>query len=333
MIQGILSDYLPTTLRWASVAVVMIALMIAVYWTLRRIKVRHEAAIGFVFTLPMTLSLLIFTLYPFLFSFYLSFTEFNMFQAPKWVGLTNYITMFTNDTYFWPSCSLTLKYALYSVPLSIVASIAVALILNRPIKAVGFWRTLYYVPAVLPAAATMLLWRWMFAPNSGLINYMLSPFLMLFGLQPPEWYTDPQLVLSVFVITSLWGVFGANSVILLAGLKNVPTELYEAANLDGAGTLQKFRHITLPMVSPALFYTLITGIIAALQIFTQAFFMKIPAEMGSFLSVRIYQEAFQFSHFGYAAAMAWFMLVCIFILTIIVFKSSSAWVYYENEAK
>ena len=333
MIQGFMSDYLPTTLRWALVGIVLVALMAATYWVLRRFKVKHGSAVGFVFVLPMTLGLLIFTLFPFLFSFYLSLTEFNMFQAPKWVGLANYTQMFGNDTYFWPSCSLTLKYALYSVPLSIIASVAVALLLNRPIKVVGFWRTLYYVPAVLPAAATMLLWRWMFAPNSGLINYMLSPFLMLFGLQPPEWYTDPQLVLSVFVITSLWGVFGANSVILLAGLKNVPTELYEAANLDGAGMLQKFRHITLPMISPTLFYTLITGIIGALQIFTQAFFMTIPANMGTFLSVRIYQEAFAFGHYGYAAAMAWFMLICIFALTLIVFKSSSAWVYYENEAK
>ena len=333
MLQAVMSDYLPTTLRWLAVAVILLALMFTIYKLLRLAKVNSHAAAGFVFTLPMTLGLIVFSLFPFLFSFYLSFTEFNMFQVPKWIGLQNYIQMFTNDTYFWPSCWLTLKYALYSVPAGIVASLAVAMLLNRPIKGIGFWRTLYYVPAVLPAAAVALLWRWMFAPNSGLINYFLQPFLILFGLQPPNWYNDPQLVLTGFVIMSLWGVFGASSVILLAGLKNVPTELYEAANLDGAGPLKKFIHITLPMISPTLFYNLITGIIAALQIFLQAFFMPIPANMGTFLGVRVYKEAFSFGHYGYASAMAWFMLLCILGLTMIVFKSSAAWVYYENEAK
>ncbi len=154
---------------------------------------------------------------------------------------------------------------MFSIPLGLIGALGVALLLNQKIKGVGFWRTLYYLPAVLPAAAVALLWFWLFAPDSGLINWALGPIYDLLNTKPLGWFTDKNLVLPSFVIMSLWGIFGANTVILLAGLKNIPPDLYEAAAIDGAGNWVKFRRITIPMLSPALFYNLIMGTIAALQ--------------------------------------------------------------------
>ena len=170
----------------------------------------------------------------------------------------------------------------------------------------------------------------MFSPGSGLINFFLQPFYALFNIGPLQWFTEPKLVLPAFIIMGMWGVFGANAVILLAGLKNIPQQLYEAADIDGAGTMQKFRFITLPMLSSTLFYTLVTGIIGALQIFTQAFFITVPRRAGTFMNVLIYQEAFAFRNMGYASALAWVLLVVILILTVLVFRSSAAWVHYEG---
>jgi multiple sugar transport system permease protein len=234
------------------------------------------------------------------------------------------------DSDFWLSLRLTLLYAALNVPLGMIGALGVALLLNRDVKAIGLWRTVYYLPAVLPAAAVALLWRWMFSPTSGLVNFFLQPFYNLFNLQPLQWFTDPQLVLPAYIIMGMWGVFGANAVILLAGLKNIPRHLYEAADIDGAGNIQKFWFVTIPMLSSTLFYTLITGIIGSLQLFTQAFFITTPRSAGSFLSVLIYTEAFSFRNMGYASALAWVMLLIILALTVLVFRSSSAWVHYEG---
>jgi multiple sugar transport system permease protein len=237
--------------------------------------------------------------------------------------------MFTEDADFWRSLRLTLLYAALNVPLGMAGALGVALLLNRDVKAIGAWRTIYYLPAVLPAAAVALLWRWMFS-STGLLNFFLGPFYRLFDVEPLQWFTTPDLVLPAFVIMGMWGVFGANAVILLAGLKNIPKHLYEAADIDGAGTLQKFWSVTIPMLSATLFYTLITGVIGSLQIFTQAFFVNIPTRAGTFMSVLIYREAFQFRNMGYASALAWFLLLIILALTIVIFRSSAAWVYYEG---
>ncbi len=325
--------YYPTLLRWLAVGGGMILLMVLLNRGLRALGIKPEVAAGYALILPWILGFLIWNLYPFARSLYLSFTEYNIFQPPKWVGLDNYIRMFTGDPYFWPSFRLTLLYAALNVPLGLMGSIGVALLLNRPIKGVGFWRTLYYLPAVLPAAAVALLWRWMFSPTSGLINFVLRPVYRIFNVQPLAWFTDPNLVLPAFVIMGMWGVFGANTVILLAGLKNIPRELYEVAEIDGASAWRKFFNVTLPMLSPTIFYNLVTGIIGSLQIFTQAFFIPVPRASGTFLNVKIYQEAFSFGRFGYASALAWFLLVVILILTLLVFRSSALWVYYEAERR
>jgi multiple sugar transport system permease protein len=323
-------SYAPTLLRWLLVGGGMMAMVVGLNKGLQFIGVRRETARGFALVSPWLLGLLIWNAFPFAYSFFLSFTKYNIFQPPEWIGIQNYVEMFTKDTNFWPSLRLTLLYAALNVPLGMVGALGVALLLNRDVKAIGLWRTIYYLPAVLPAAAVALLWRWMFSPGSGLINFLFQPFYALLNVEPLQWFTEPRLVLPAFVIMGMWGVFGANAVILLAGLKNIPQHLYEAASIDGAGTMQKFRFVTIPMLSSTLFYTLVTGIIGSLQIFTQAFFIPIPRRAGTFLNVLIYQEAFSFRNMGYASALAWFLLVVILILTVLVFRSSAAWVHYEG---
>ncbi len=326
--QSAWASYYPTILRWLGTGGSIMLLMLVFGWGLQKLGVKREAATGYALVLPWILGMLIWTLYPFVRSLYLSFTEYNIFQPPQWVGLRNYVTMFTGDRDFWRSLRLTLLYAAFNVPLGIAGALGVALLLNQDVKGIGFWRTVYYLPAVLPAAAVTLLWRWMLSPTSGLINFALRPIYNLLNMQPLQWFTDPDLVLPAFVLMGMWGVFGANSVILLAGLKNIPQHLYEAADLDGANTLQQFWHVTLPMLSSTLFYNVITGIIGALQIFTQAFFVDIPSRAGTFFNVLIYQEAFSFRHMGYASALAWFLLLVILVITLLVLRSSEAWVFY-----
>jgi multiple sugar transport system permease protein len=323
-------SYGPTLLRWLLVGGGIIAVVVGLNKGLQTLGIKPEKARGIALVSPWILGLLIWNLFPFGYSLFLSFTEYNIFQPPKWIGGQNYVDMFTNDSDFWPSVSLTLFYAALNVPIGMAGALGVALLLNRDVKGIGLWRTIYYLPAVLPAAAVALLWRWMFSPGSGLINFFLQPLYTVINIEPLQWFTEPRLVLPAFVIMGTWGVFGANAVILLAGLKNIPQHLYESAEIDGAATIQKFRFITLPMLSSTLFYTLITGIIGSLQIFTQAFFIDIPRRAGTFMNVLIYQEAFAFRNMGYASALAWFLLLIILILTVLVFRSSALWVHYEG---
>jgi multiple sugar transport system permease protein len=324
-----ISTYLPTFIRWLLVGVAIFGASWVLNTLLQRAGVRQEAARGLAFILPWLLGFIIWQAFPFVYSFLLSFTEYNTFQPPTFVGLENYRVMFTDDPEFWPALSLTLRYAFYSVPLGVIGALCVALLLNQGVRGLGMWRTIYYLPAILPAAATALLWSWMLSPT-GIINQFLAPVYRLLGVPPLEWFTDPDLVLPSYVIMSLWGIFGANAVIMLASLKNVPQDLYEVASIDGAGSIRKFLNITIPMISPALFYAVITGIIGALQIFTQAFFIQTPTSAGQFINVLIYQNAFGFLKYGYASAMAWILFLIILVLTAFVIRSSNAWVYYES---
>jgi multiple sugar transport system permease protein len=182
---------------------------------------------------------------------------------------------------------------------------------------------------VLPAVATALLWRWMFS-QSGIVNAIFNPLFTVLGNPRPSWLTDSSLSIPLFVIISLWGVFGANSVILLAGLKGIPKDLYESADIDGAGEWAKFWNVTIPILSPALFYNLVTSLIGALKAFEIAAFIPTPTEAGTFINWHIYQEAFNFRNMGMASAMAWIMLLLVIALTSLVFRSSSAWVFYQG---
>jgi multiple sugar transport system permease protein len=326
-------SYYPTLARWLLVGASIIGLTVLLNRVLQALGVKREAATGYALVLPWMLGFAIWELFPFARSLYLSFTTYNIFQPPEWVGFQNYVKIFTKDRHFWPNMRMTLLYALISVPLGAAGALGVALLLSRAIRGIGAWRTIYYLPAVLPVAAVALLWAWMLSPRSGLINYMLQPIYNLLGMEPLQWFTDVNLVLPSYVIMGMWGIFGATAVILLAGLKNVPTELYEVADLDGANAWRKFRHVTLPMLSSTMFYIVIMGVIGALQIFTQAFFITTPTRAPEFMNVMIYQQAFTFRHMGYASALAWVLMIIIFVATLLVFRSSALWVYYEGERR
>lgn len=366
--EAALSTYIPTLIRYVLVAITLGLLMFGAYKLQRGLGVKHEAAAGRSLVLPWVVGFVVFNIFTIGTSFYLSFTEYNLFQSPEWVGLQNYSELFqlhigslespdqrshdvlpsrfdevirietdeggfvfgAKEEDFWRAVKLTLSYAFLSVPLGLIGSLAVALILNQDVKGLGIWRVIYYMPAMLPAVATALLWWWMFARN-GLLNAIFSPIYALMGIDAPSWFTNPSLALPGFLIISLWGVFGANSVILLAGLKGIPQELYEAASIDGASDWDKFRNVTLPMLSPALFYNLIVNSIGALQVFEVAAFIETPSTAGTFLNWMIYREAFTFRNMGMASAMSWLMLILIVVLTTLVFRSSDAWVFYSGE--
>lgn len=330
-------DYSLTFGHWVLVGVAVFVILFLTYRLLRLFGMKTEPATGLALIMPWVLGFLIFNLYPFIASFYLSFTDYSLLRPlslaklPPLVGFKNYVYAFTGDPNFWPSIRLTLLYGAISIPLGLAGSLFTAMLLARNVRGVGIWRTIYYMPAVLPAAATALLWRWMFNPTSGLINTLLSPLLNLFRLGMPAWFTDPGLVLPSYVIMGMWGIFGTTTVILLAGLKNIPRDLYDSATVDGAGLVGQFRHITLPQVTPTLFYVLVTSMIAALQFFTQALFIITPREAGTFLNVYIWQQAFNSQKMGYASALAWILLAITLVLTLLVFRSSAMWVFYENE--
>ncbi len=330
-----LNTYLRTLTDYGVVAMALAAIMFLVYQLLVRLGMKREAATGIALILPWFLGFLIWTAYPILASLYYSFTNYNVFQPPKWVGLDNYVRWLTNDRSFWPSLRLTLLYGLISLPIGLALSLGVAMLLARNVRGVGLWRTIYYLPAVIPAVATILLWRWLLG-SQGLFNQIMSPLYNLIGMDKPSWFTDERYALPGLIIMSLWGVFGANTVILLAGLKNIPTHLYEAVELDGGGAWAKFRHVTLPMVSPTLFYTLVLGVIAAVKTFEPGIFIRLNSlTTGTFLQVLVYGNAFAGgnSRMGYASALGWIMLVIILVLTLLVFRSSALWVYYEGERK
>jgi len=325
-----IQDYLPTLARFLVVAGGIGLTMMATYTVLRAVGLQGEAATGYALIMPWVLGFLIWTAFPIFASLYLSFTNYNVIQPPTWLGLQNYIRIFTKDIDFWPAIRITVLYALFSVPLGIAGSLLVAILLNTNIRGLGLYRTVYYLPSILPAVATALLWRWLFNPDAGLLNNLLRPILRLFELSPPNWFGDPRYVLPAFIIISLWGIAGSNMVIFLAALKNVPRHLYEAAEIDGANAWARFWSVTLPMITPVIFLQLVMGIIGALQIFTVAAFVRATPGAGKFMNILIYQAGFQQFRMGYASALAWILFMLILGLTLLVFRSSAVWVYYEG---
>ena len=291
---------------------------------------RRENLMGWLWASPWILGFLIFTLGPMLASVYFSFTDFPVISPPKWIGIENYRTMLSGDKFFGQSLKVTTIYALVSVPLYLVVGFFIAILLNQPIRFLTIWRTVYYLPAVVSGVAVSLLWQWIFNSDFGLANWLLR----LVGIKGPSWLLDPTWALPALVIMSLWGV-GGGMVIYLAGLQGVPTALYEAAEIDGANSVERFIHITLPMVSPVIFFNLVIGIIGALQTFTPAFIMTNggPRQATYFFMLHLYNNAFQWLKMGYASALAWVLFFYILALTLLVLRSSSVWVYYEGEIK
>lgn len=328
-----MNPYLQTLGDYALVAIGIALSIFVTYRVLIALRMKREAATGLALIMPWLLGFIIWTAYPILASLYYSFTSFNVFQPPRWVGLDNYVRVLTNDRSFWPSLRLTLLYGAISLPIGLALSLGVAMLLARNVRGVGIWRTIYYLPAIIPAVATILLWRWLLGTD-GLFNTIATPVYNLIGMARPSWFTDPQFALPGLIIMSLWGVFGANTVILLAGLKNIPTHLYEAVALDGGGAWAKFMNVTIPMISPTLFYTLVLGVIAAVKTFEPGIFIRLNSTTtGTFLQVLVWSNAFAGgnSRMGYASAIGWVMLAIVLVLTLLVFRSSALWVYYEGD--
>lgn len=282
-------------------------------------------ATGYLFISPYLIGFFAFTFFPILYSFGLSFTDWNVLQPANFIGLDNYKTL-VGDEKFWASLKVTFIYSFISVPLLIILGILLAALLNQKIKGMRFFRTLFYMPAVVSGVAVAMLWMWIFDSNFGIINIFLS----WFGIEGPHWLTSPRTALSALIIMSLWGV-GGNMVIYLAGLQGIPVSLYEAAEVDGAGRIQKFIHITLPMLTPTIFFTLILGIIGSFQVFTQALVMTNggPGTSTLFYVLYLYQNAFEFFKMGYASTLGWVLFLIVFVFVLILFGTAKFWVHYE----
>jgi multiple sugar transport system permease protein len=290
---------------------------------------RREILDAYLFISPTVIGLLVFLLGPIIASAVLSFTDYDILTAPAWVGLDNYIQLF-QDGLFWQALRVSVIYSVISVPLGLALSLGAALLLNQKIRGVAILRSIYYMPTIISGVAVAMLWRWLFNAQFGMVNILLGKI----GIRGPMWLTDERWALAAIIIASFWGLGGA-MLIYLAGLQGIPSELYEAAEIDGATEQAKFRYITLPMISHVTFFNLVLGIIGALQLFTDAYVMTGggPNNATLFLSLYLYRQAFLYLKMGYASAMAWVLFAIVLVLTLLVFKSSPMWVYYESERR
>ena len=290
----------------------------------------NESLWFYIMISPWIVGFLSFTLGPMIYSIYLSLSKWDLFQPPQYIGLKNYIKLFTMDDIFWKALYNTFYYAIISVPLHLIIATGIAYMLNKKVKGMRIYRTAFYLPSLVPVVASSMLFAWIFAPDTGILNQ----FLAFFGIDGPAWLLDAAWVKFSLVIMSLWGV-GGGIVLLLAGMRGVPDELYEASEIDGAGKRQQFFRITLPMLTPVLLFNLIMGIIGGLQTFAQVYIMTSGGPNNASLMVvpYLYDHAFNFYNMGYGSALAWALFAIIMILTLLVFRSSSMWVYYESEVK
>ena len=293
------------------------------------LQARH-ALKGYLYALPWILGLVLFILGPIIASAYLSLTEYDVLSPPRFIGLKNYDTAFFHDELFWPSLGRTLVYAVGIVPCMLFGSLFIAILLNQKVKGTNVFRTLFFLPSLVPAVALALIWVWLFHPSVGPINELLG----LFGIAGPGWLTSSQWALPTVAIVSLWsGLGGGTAVIFLAGLQGVPPALLDAAQIDGAGRWHRLRHVILPMISPTFLFNFILGVIAALKVFTLAFVATKggPSYATWFYALHIYTNAFSYFKMGYGAALAWIFVVVLFIFTAAQIVLSKRWVYYEGE--
>jgi multiple sugar transport system permease protein len=281
---------------------------------------------GLLFTSPALLSLLWFTAYPVLTSLYYSFTSYSMFGPTRWIGAINYSDLFS-DSNWWLSLSNTAYYIVFAVPLGILLALGLALLLNIRVRGISIYRTIFYLPSIMPIAAAAVVWGFMFNPQYGIVNSLLSTI----GITGPGWLNSPAWAKPALIIISLWGV-GNLMIIMLAGLQDVPQNTYDAARVDGAGTWARFRHVTLPFLSPHLLFALVTGLIAGFQYFTPAYVLTggtgSPAGSTLITSLYLYQNAFRYFKVGYASAMAWVLFIIIVICTALIFRFVGRRIYY-----
>jgi multiple sugar transport system permease protein len=293
---------------------------------------RRELLAGVLFIAPWVIGFLAFTLYPMAKALYYSFTDFNLLQPPNWIGLQNYGTAFTADPLFWQALGNTAFYALLTLVPGTAFSIALALLLDAKVRGQSVFRAIYFLPTVLPLVATSVVWGWVLDPEYGYLNAALHA---LGVAHPPGWLADPSWTKPAFAIMSIWAVGGA-VVIYLAALQGVPDHLLEAAELDGAGALRRFWHVTLPMISPAVLFNVVLGLIGTFQFFTQPFVLLGPSggplQSALFYSPYLWQNAFSSFKMGYASALAWILFVIILLATMLVLRLSRSRVYYEEAA-
>jgi multiple sugar transport system permease protein len=293
---------------------------------------RRKAIEGYLYISPFLLGFLIFTAYPLLTSFYLSFTNFNIISPPVWAGLENYQRAFFTDNLFWSSLGRTGRYALLVVPLGVACSLGAAMLLNQGYKGTAVFRTFFFLPSITPIIASVLIWLWILQPSIGVANYLLS----LVGVPGPPWVQSTTWAIPSLVILGLWNTAGGSRMIVfLAGLQGVPQELYEAAHIDGASAWQRFRHVTVPMISPTIFFNVVISIIGALSVFSVAYIgtQGGPAYATYFYVYHLYTSAFQYSLMGYASALAWVFLVIVLALTVMQFSLQNRWVYYAGDER
>ena len=290
---------------------------------------RREARTAYVFLAPWFVGLFVITVGPILASLYLSFTDYNLLESAKWVGWDNYSELFTVDTRFLTSLRVTTVYVLVSVPMQLAFALVLALALDRGLRGLSFYRSIYYLPSLLGGSvAVAILWRKIFG-SDGLVNAVLD----VFGIQGAGWVSDPDTALGTLILLHVW-TFGAPMVIFLAGLRQIPQSYYEAAQVDGAGRLRQFRSITLPLLTPIIFFNLVLEVIKSFQSFTQSFIVSSgtggPVDSTLFYTLYLYLKGFKSYEMGYAAAMAWVLLLIIAGLTGVNFLASKYWVFYGD---
>lgn len=285
-------------------------------------------AAGYLFLLPWFFGIFGLTLYPMAMSVYYSFTEFSMLKPPEWIGVENYVRLFTNDARYLNSLGVTFRFVFLSVPIRLAFALFIAIIMNQKLRLIGFYRTVYYIPSLLGGSvAIAILWRQLFL-RDGVVNAFI---LELTGWQGPAWIAHPDYALYAIILLGVWQ-FGSSMIIFLAGLKQIPVEYYEAASVDGATKWQQFLFITIPALTPVIFFNLVMQMISAFQSFTQVFIISGgaggPIDSTMFYSLYLFITAFSFFEMGYASSMAWILLTIIAVFTALVFKSSSYWVSY-----
>lgn len=302
-------------------------------WTVSLGRAWRRNGAGYLFLLPWLIGFFCLTLGPTLASLYLSFTDYDLLTSPRWSGLKNYEYAFLHDRRLGNAVTVTFTYVLWSVPLKLCVALGLAMVLDRSVRGVAFYRATFYLPSLLGASvAIAVLWRQLFGAE-GLINQLL---FILTGIEGPAWVTHPDYALSTLIALAIWQ-FGSPMIIFLAGLRQIPQDLYEAASMDGASGWRQFWRITLPLLAPVIFFNLVLQTIEAFKAFTQAYIVSGgtggPVDSTLFYSLYLYEEAFANFRMGYASALAWLLLIIIAIFTAVAFGTSKYWVYYEDEAR
>jgi multiple sugar transport system permease protein len=298
----------------------------------RSVFERRNNLAGYAFIAPWLLGFMAFTVIPVAVSLYLAFTDYHLTAAPQWVGIDNFERMFTADPRYWKSVKATFYYVLTAVPLRLTFALALAMLLNNHRKLVSTYRAAYYAPSIIGGSvAVAIMWRRLLG-SDGLVNAALAPLMNLFGVEPSAWIGKPETAIWTLILLAVWQ-FGSPMLIFLAGLKQIPQELYESSSIDGASGWRKFLYITLPMLSPVIFFNLIMQMISGFLVFTQALIITNggPLDTTLFYALYLYQRAFVTFQMGYGTAMAWVLLLVIALFTAVAFKFSSYWVFYEEE--